>query len=299
MTIRMQAGVGAPVPAKPPVPRDASLDTGTWFDAATPHGALRLCAFTGRAVRHAVDAAIALEHCEELLVALEAWTGIALDWRWNPAPPRRPSGSHAAASWEPTPEPEPDAAPNERVCLLSLPWTLLRAAAPPDAGLRLRWSSVPAVLAVAHFKLAAGEADLLEVGGAVVLPDSMRSPWLGRLRSADEPAIAGLGARVLLDEPSLPRLVRGAAAEDPSTPAMGDASIDERIACEVRLALPHTLPGDMLTGWHDGVPLADAGPRATLWRCAGDGVPAQGLAAGRLMPWGDGWALAIESLETL
>jgi hypothetical protein len=296
--MRMQAGLGAPAAAAPPRDASSALDTGAWFDAATPHGTLRLCAFTGQAVRHAVDAVLALDRCEALLVALEAWTGIALDWRWNPTPPRRPSGSHAAATWEP-PAPEADAPPHELVGLLSLPWALLRACEAPDAALAasLRWSSVPAVLAVASFKLDAADATLLEPGGAVVLPDSLQSPWHGRLRGADEPA--GPGALVRLDTPALPQLVRGHAAEDPSSHVLSGAAVDERIACEVRLALPHTLPADRLTGWHDGQTLADAGPRATLWRCAADDLPAQALAAGRLMPWGDGWALSIESIESV
>src|SRR5262249_48744 len=192
-----------------------------------------LCAFTGRAVRHAVDAALALERCEALLEALEAWTGVALDWRWNPTPPRRPSGSHAAVTWEPAPAPDAAGEAHALVALLSLPWGLLRALDAPDAALAavLRWSSVPAVLAVAHFHLDPAEAALLEPGGAVVLPDSLQSPWTGRLRSADEAAVAGLGALVALDTPSLPRLVRGRAGEDPSSHATGDASVDERIPC--------------------------------------------------------------------
>jgi hypothetical protein len=298
MTMRMQAGLGSPVATVPPRDTSHALDTGTWFDAATPHGTLRLCAFTGQAVRHAVDAALALERCEALLGALEAWTGVPLDWRGNPTPPRRPSGSHAAVTWEPAPDRAAEA-PRELVALLSLPWSLLRAIDPPQEALAagLRWASVPAVLAVSHFHLDPDETALLEPGGAVVLPDSMQSPWLGRLRSADEAAVAGLGALVALDTPALPRLVHGRAGADPSSHATGDASVDERIPCEVRLALPHTLPGDRLTGWHDAQPLADAGPRATLWRCATDDRPAQALAAGRLMPWGDGWALAIEARE--
>ena len=101
MTMRMHAGLGAPVVA--PAPRDAAsaLDTGAWFEAATSAGSVRLCAFTGQGVRHAAEAALALERCEALLQGLHAWTGIALDWRWSPSAPRRPSGSHAAASWEP------------------------------------------------------------------------------------------------------------------------------------------------------------------------------------------------------
>ena len=47
MTIRMQAGLGAPVATTPPVSRDASLDTGTWFDAATPHGVVPTTAKVG------------------------------------------------------------------------------------------------------------------------------------------------------------------------------------------------------------------------------------------------------------
>jgi len=288
MSARMQAGVGAPVAAAPRPPSPV-VDPGTWFEASTPSGLLRLCAFTGEAVRHAVEAALALERCEPLLAGLEAWTGVALDWRWMSKAPHRPGPSHAAACWEPEPERDPSGAPRELLCLLSMPWTLLRAlpAPDPDLAAHLRWPSVPGVLAIAQLLIEPAELQMLEPGGAVMLPESLQSPWMGRLRGAGEPMDGG--AAVVLDPPSSPRLVRTAL---PALPVGGA----ERIPCEVRLALPHTVPGDRFAGWHDGEPLGEVGPRASLWRCPVEAAPAVELAAGRLMPWGDGWALAIESL---
>jgi hypothetical protein len=37
-------------------------------------------------------------------------------------------------------------------------------------------------------------------------------------------------------------------------------------------------------------------PRASLWRCAGPSGAERFLAGGRLLPWGDGWAMLIESV---
>jgi len=68
-----------------------------------------------------------------------------------------------------------------------------------------------------------------------------------------------------------------------------------RVTCEVRLGLTQALPVDRLGGWCTGETLDGIGASATLWRCAG-ARPAR-LATGRLMPWGSGWALAIESLD--
>ena len=68
-------------------------------------------------------------------------------------------------------------------------------------------------------------------------------------------------------------------------------------ACEVRLGHEHKLPADRLGGWCTDQVLEIACTQAALWRCAGAIGPAQQLASGRLMPWGDGWALALESLD--
>jgi hypothetical protein len=295
--MRMNAGLGAPVAPAPQAARESApaLDSGTWFEAATPFGALRLCVFTGQGARHAADAALSLERCEVLLAGLHAWTGIALDWQWCAKAPRRPSGSHAAACWEPGPAPDGDGPPRELICLLSLPWALLRASPPPPEPLaaHLRWPSVPALLAVAQLQLADEDLALIEPGGALILPASLHASWAGCLRTVDEPS--GAGVPVVMASADGARLGRGAEAE--AAPARkDDVFAEERVPCEVRLAIAHTLPGDCFTGWRDGQALEDLGPRATLWSCASERGPAQQIAAGRLMPWGDGWALAFESL---
>jgi hypothetical protein len=96
---------------------------------------------------------------------------------------------------------------------------------------------------------------------------------------------------VSLERPQLPRLLPAEHCE-----ADAGAAGDERIDCEVRLALPLPVSAATLAGWRAGLSIGEAGPLASLWRLAGDGA-AQCLALGRLMPWGDGWALAIEALR--
>ncbi len=297
MTMRMQPGIGI-AHEPPPADQDAgpAIDAGTWFEAPSPFGPLRLCAFAGGPVRHAAHAAVALHRCEDLLGALHAWTGHALDWRWTETPaPRMAAATHACARWKPRGDgSDPGATPRDLLCLLSLPWALLRRLPPPGGALAacLRWPAVPVVLAVSQFRIGSDELALLEPGGAVVLPDSLRAPWHGVLRTADEPATPGLGVPVALPTPSAPRLVRGDAP-----PSSTGGGLDDRVVCEVRLAVPHTLPGDRVAGWCDGEALGEVGPHATLWRCATAQDDAACLAGGRLMPWGDGWALAVETVS--
>jgi hypothetical protein len=50
-----------------------------------------------------------------------------------------------------------------------------------------------------------------------------------------------------------------------------------------------------LAGWADGAAL-ELAPRASLWRCAGPTEPERYLAGGRLLPWGAGWAMLVESI---
>jgi hypothetical protein len=196
------------------------------------------------------------------------------------------AGSHAAPRWR------LDAALHGR---LELPWSLLRGlpAPSPELAAALDWPPVRAVLAASRLRIDADELARLEIGGAVLLPESFRAPWAGRLRGADEPAHASTGVPVDLGAPSAPRL-RPAAGTSQAAPA-GDAA-DPRIACEVRLDAVLALPGDHLGGWLDVV-LDGVGAGAGLWQCAGAHGPARPLAAGRLMPWGDGWALAVDVLD--
>ncbi len=57
-----------------------------------------------------------------------------------------------------------------------------------------------------------------------------------------------------------------------------------------------------LAGWRregdsgEIVHLAESGLRAALWRYATPRLAGQRLAGGRLMPWGDGWAFAVQTV---
>jgi hypothetical protein len=77
-----------------------------------------------------------------------------------------------------------------------------------------------------------------------------------------------------------------------------------RVACELRLDLPLGVSAHRLAGWQAAgdageiVRLAESGLRAALWRAATPRHAELRLAAGTLMPWGDGWALAVETLPS-
>jgi hypothetical protein len=254
-----------------PAPRPA--DASTWFEAATERGPLHLN--LPAAARHAADAAIALHRCETLIAGLELWARRDLDWRWT-APPARESqcdGTQVLLHWR--------AAEARLIC----PWAWLRALPPPDDAWAadLHWPALAATLTIEQLRLSADELGALEPGGAIVLPSSMRPGWQGRLRSADEAADAGIAVELM--PPIAARLVPQAAAEVTSFGEAGGTP------CEIRLDLLQAVSADRLTGWR-GDPLPPVGPGAGLWRADG----AAELARGRLMPWGDGWALCIEAL---
>jgi hypothetical protein len=296
--MRMQPGIATPRSA-PPVPQEAAapaLDAGVWFEATTPFGPARACAFTGAPVRHAAEAALSLYRCEPLLGPLEAWSGLALDWRWLASGgPRVSAASHGCARWQR--RADGTAGSQDVMCLLSLPWPLLRSlpAPPSELAAALRWPAQRVVLSVAQFHLGEDELAQVEPGGAIVLPDTLHAPWQGRLRGATEPAQPGLGAPVALVPLATPRLVAGDARGHQAGRERGDP----RVACEVRLAMPHTLPGNWLTGWLEDALLPEPGAKASLWCCPDPREPALCLADGRLMPWGDGWALAIDALRRI
>ena len=288
MTMNTIVGSATLRPIAPrPRSTDASPLSGAWFEAKTPAGSLRL--YASGTPRHACDAAVALARCETLLDALDAWLGIALDWRWIAAPASVTStASHARAHWRSEEAPK---GKKDQGCRLELPWAMLRALPAPDDSLahQLQWADVPVVLAIAHLAIERNEIALLEPGGAVILPASMQAQWHGVLRAVDETSGSASGVPVALTSPWSPRRVKSAPAEART------ASAADRVACEVRLAIPHAMASDRLAGWFEGE-LGEVSPRAGLWRCATEREPATCLATGELMPWGDGWALAIRDL---
>jgi hypothetical protein len=64
---------------------------------------------------------------------------------------------------------------------------------------------------------------------------------------------------------------------------------------EVRLSLPRPFDAAELAGWQ-GAATGEPEARASRWRCAVDGGSARFVASGALMPWGDGWALHLETV---
>jgi hypothetical protein len=272
-----------------PRPTDASGLSGAWFEAAAGADTLRL--YAGGAPRHAADAAVALARCDGLLDGLDAWLGAALDWHWIAAPASvTANATHARVHWRAA-----DAGRKDVPCRVEIPWSLLRTLPAPDPvfAAELRWPEVPVVLALAQVAIGRTELADLEAGGAVVLPESMQPRWQGALRSLDEPCTPGAGVPVSLASPWAPRRVPLSARAEALNEARGD-----RVLCEVRMASPNVVAGDRLAGWYEG-DVGAVGGQAGLWRCAVDREPAVCLAIGELMPWGDGWALAIQQVSEI
>ncbi|HSB23442.1 MAG TPA: hypothetical protein VLE94_10075 [Burkholderiaceae bacterium] len=268
-------GVGDDPPPQDPVPPDAA-----WFEAASPFGPVSLCVQNGGLVRHAAAAAVALQQSGPLLDSLDDWTALELDWRWTAVPQAADAGSHVVVRW-PAEETSPITAH------LVLPWSLVRHLPAPTGILAdgVHWEPAQATVVVARLALGSDEFAALEPGGAVVLPDSMRPDWRGVLRAAGEPSEAG--APLVLAPPHAPQVVPRERAAGPF------ASESGTIDCEVRLDATPRIAVDRLAGWSPG-DLGDLGARASLWRC--DGAPRR-CARGILMPWGDGWALAIDGVQ--
>lgn len=281
---------------RPAHAQTATPDPGTWYEAPTAFGPMWLRLPTPAPARHAAAAAVVLQHAEELIAGLDAWTAHPLPWRWLPGPaPERPSGMHALAQgrhadWE-----------------WFVPWAWLRAYAAPHDLLNslLHWPAVGAVLSLARLQLSDEERQQLEPGGAVLLPASLQPDWHGWVRSAAEPTLgvsgSPAGVPVALASPWLPRPVRGAVGSD-GLAGVGhgvDDGNDGGTPVEVRLDAPDPLPGDRLTGWPDAEwsGLHFEGAQASLWRCRQPGERARRMASGRLIPWGDGWALALDSVD--
>lgn len=256
----------------------------TRFDAATRYGAISLHV-EGTPAVHAAQAALLLDRCDALLDALDAWLHTALDWRWVQAShaeqaPRACATARCAMEGD-------GQSVSPMACRLELPWALLRSiGAPPDTlAARLQWSPAPAVLVVSKPAIDEAELRLLERGGAIVLPESMRAPWRGGLRTHQE--ATGDGVPVELPAADNARLA--------GHPASEAATAGGRSSCEVRMTATRPLDAGQLAGWAEGSTV-ELAPRASLWRCAGPTGAERFLAGGRLLPWGDGWAMLIESI---
>lgn len=267
-----------------PVPplHAAPAPTETRFDAATRWGTLSLHA-DGAPAPHAAAAALLLDRCDPLLDALDAWTHTALDWQWVAGVDADEPAAARAAAHCTLDSNGPAGALTVR---LKLPWSLLRSLGAPAEPLasRLVWSAVPALVVVSQPAIDEAQLRQLERGGAVVLPESMRSPWRARLRAAEEGAHDGL-------------VVELSSADCARVPDAGQTAepAGERPVCEVRMNPVGALKPPELAGWSAGAAI-DLAPRASLWRCAGPTEAERYLAGGRLLPWGDGWAMLIESI---
>lgn len=270
-----------------------SPDPGTWFEAPTADGPMRLRIATQAPAHHAAAAAVALQHAESLIRGLDDWAARPLRWRWLPGPPAEfPAGAHVRLH-----------GPDEDWQWL-VPWPWLRAQPAPPAPLTalLRWPAVPAMLWLARLRLSAEELQQLEVGGAVLLPASFEPDWRGLLHGAAEPACGApdpAGVPVALSTPWSPRSL-GDDSQQPIVPAF-DAPGDDPGGelCDICLSPRDPVPADRLTGWpEDGRPVLDfRGAPAGLWRCGATGAAPRRLAGGSLLPWGDGWALRLETLD--
>ena len=266
-------------PVAPPASGWAAL--GTWFEAPTAHGPLQL--YLGEPqgpATHACGAALALQRASQLLDALDDWLGDAApDWRWQPHAPTQRGPTMLRLPWR------------DSCHQLIAPWRWLRAWPPPPAALaaRLQWPAIDAVLAIAQLALQADELQQLEPGGAVLLPASMRPGWTGQWRTRAEPETAGLA--VALDDLTQPRVLPGTPPPNEATPGGGRA-------CEVRLHQVHAVRADHLAGWRADSLQDVLSPdlAASLWQHAAAREPARCLAHGRLLPWGDGWALLVDGL---
>jgi hypothetical protein len=260
-----------------------------WFEAPTPGGPLRLAVATLEgAPRHAAAAAIALHGCEPLLAGLEDWAGDALDWRWTGEAPHPVPGS-VTIGWR------------DGLVRLQCPWSWLRRPRRPLQGCvdGLALPGVAATLVAARLHLPSQALLALEPGGALIVPASLQPVWCGVLRAAGQGvhAAADAGGVVVAlagVDGATPMLPRYAPALDPAAAFVVHGDPAHRL-CELRLDLPHPVPTDGLAGWREG-PVGAAGPAASLWLCRQACGDARPLARGHLMPWGDGWALAIGSV---
>lgn len=281
----MDLPAGTTLSRPAPAPARGWAELGTWFEAATPFGPLHLYAGDAAgAARHAAEAALVLARCEDFLAGLDDWLPEPPDWRWSPSPgPGEVGAAQCRLQWR------------DSCHQLMGPWAWLRSLPAPPAAFaaRLNWPAVEVVLSAAQLRLGTDELHQLEPGGAVLLPQSLQPGWIGHLRGAAEPTQAPHGVPVALVSPTTPRLIAGPALATASIPGDPTGTL-----CEIRLAPARALGADHLAGWRDEVlaGLLHHELAASLWSNAAGREPARCLAHGRLMPWGDGWALALQGM---
>ncbi len=275
-------------------PIEAPLGVRGVYAASTGHGELRLELETVSAAAPAcaAEAALRLALAEPLLQALEEWLETLPgsveppDWQWQAAPARDPSPG-ATARW----------AGAGVGASLSLPWTLLRRLPPPPDALAsgLLWLPVQAEVVLATLTLPPQEEAALEPGGALLLPASFEPDWIACLRAADERP----GGLLVVVDPAGTAVRQCIGAGEPG--GVPPADFPDADRWSVRCALPEPLAAELLLGWRDEAIAVDPGwpvelacpsPGASL----GGPAPEVGRARGRLMPWGEGRALWIESV---
>ena len=288
-----------------PVPAVAATDSWLCFEASVPQGALRLRVRAPAACNAAV-AAIALDECNDLLQAIDSWLALELDWNWvhghEPSSASvalaacDPSGDRPGTEPSAGPPAGPSAAPSADAFgrgRLEVPWLLLRAVRPPPPLLarRLQWQDMPAQLTLSPLLLDDAELSAIEPRGAVVLPESMRAGWSCRLHVPDVAPERGIAVAV---ETSAASAQAGSSSGSPLPAPLpsGGSSV-----CRMRLPIPRPLGTSFLAGW--SVPplsMDDLTHRRTeLWLMPpGTGTSSCRLAAGSLIPWGQGCALLVE-----
>jgi hypothetical protein len=220
-----------------------------------------------------------------------------LDWKRAPGGERNSALCAVAACDASAGRPEGDAdADAFGHCWLEVPWLLLRTVRPPPPALarRLRWQDMTAQLTLSTLFLDDMELSAIEPGGAVVLPESMGAGWVCRLHVPDEAPERGVA--VAVQTAGAP--ARGTDGAGPPSPAplpSGGASI-----CRVLLPIPRPLGAFFLAGWSAPPLSVDdlAKRRSELWLMPpGTRAPPRRIAAGSLIPWGQGCALLIDERQ--
>ncbi len=159
---------------------------------------------------------------------------------------------------------------------------------------RLRWQDATAQLTLSTLLLDDTELSAIETGGAVVLPESMGAGWSCRLHVPDEAPERGVPVAVQAAGAS-GRGTHGTGSPSPAPLPSGGASV-----CRVLLPIPRPLGAFFLAGWSAPPLSVDdlAKRRSELWIMpAGTAAPARRIAAGSLIPWGQGCALLVDERQ--
>lgn len=271
----------------PPSPATGEPPDVRWaYQALTPWGPLQIewpvaptaAAEAGPAL---ILAAEALAPAEPLLVALEAWLGVALD--------PEPLGQIEATT---THDPlriraridDPAWAPAGTT--LDLAWAAVRAhPVPPALATALHWAPVPARIILDQLPAALGAREIAP-GDALLLPASFSPDWQAEVRPAESDALPPVGAPIDVEARlDLEALHRG----HPAPPTRPARTPGEMLSVEV-----FDFTGIDAAAWAPGA-VAAAAPALPLARCGAAVFRPDGACwlRGELIPVGTGWALRI------